>query len=120
MDANKIQVVDSEGKEIEFEVLFTFNSEDNEKKYVLYYDPTLEESNVYASVYDEEGNLFEIDDPEEWKMIEEVFHSFMAEQEEHDHEHDCGCGCGEDHHHHHHHGDDECGCGHNHEEESNN
>lgn len=107
MDANKIQVVDDQGNEIEFEVLFTFDNEDNGKKYVLYYDPNQEETNVFASIYDEEGKLFEIEDPKEWEMIEEVFQSFVADQEEsdgheccgghgHDKDHEC-CGGHDDH-----------------------
>ncbi|MFV0394725.1 MAG: DUF1292 domain-containing protein, partial [Coprobacillaceae bacterium] len=72
MEANKIQVLDDQGNEIEFEVLFTFDNEDTGKKYVLYYDPRQEESSVYASVYDDSGKLFEIEDPKEWEMIEEV------------------------------------------------
>lgn len=106
MEANKIQVVDDQGNEIEFEVLFTFDSEENGKKYVLYYDPNQEETSVFASVYDDEGNLFEIESPEEWEMVEEVFQSFMADEEEseeetccggkhHDEDHEC---CGGKHH----------------------
>lgn len=79
MEANKIQVIDDQGNEVEFEVLFTFDHED--KQYVLYFDPELEEPNVYASIYDEEGNLFDVETPEEWDMIEEVFASFTAEEE---------------------------------------
>ena len=70
MDVNKIQVIDDDGNELEFDVLFTFDSEDTGKKYVLYYDA------------DDEGNLYPIETPDEWDMIEEVFNSFMAEDEE--------------------------------------
>lgn len=114
MEANKIQVIDDQGNEIEFDVLFTFDNEDNGKKYVLYYNANEEESSVYASVYDDEGKLFEIEDPKEWEMIEEVFQSFMAQEEgheehqccgDHDHDHEC---CGE-----HEHKEHECCGGHN-------
>lgn len=81
MEANKIQVTDDQGREIEFEVLFTFKNEENGQNYVLYYDPTLDEPNVYASVYDEDGKLFEVETAQEWDMIEEVFQAFMAEDE---------------------------------------
>ncbi len=46
MDANKIKVIDDNGKELEFDVLFTFESDDTGKKYVLYYDATAEEPQV--------------------------------------------------------------------------
>lgn len=90
MEANKIQVVDDQGNEKEFEVLFTFNNDELNKQYVLYYDATIEEPSVFASVYDDEGNLYPVETPEEWEMIEEVFQSFMAEDDE-GHEHEC-CG----------------------------
>ncbi len=111
MEANKINVVDDQGNEIEFEVLFTFDDEDSGKKYVLYYDPTQEETNVFASIYDDEGKLFEIETPEEWEMIEEVFQTFVANEEgessgccgghNHDEDHEC---CGD-------HGKEETCCG---------
>lgn len=82
MEANKIVVIDDTGKEIEFEVLFTFENDD--KKYVLYFDPNEDEPNLFASVYDDEGELFEIESPEEWDLVEEVFQSFVAQEEEED------------------------------------
>ena len=48
MDAEKIQVVDDNGNELEFDVLFTFESDETQKKYVLYYDSSLEEPEVYS------------------------------------------------------------------------
>ena len=57
MEANKIQVIDDQGNEKEFEVLFTFNNEELGKQYVLYYDTTVEEPSVFASIYDDAGQL---------------------------------------------------------------
>ncbi len=82
MDAEKIQVVDDNGNELEFDVLFTFESDETQKKYVLYYDSSLEEPEVYSSIYDDEGHLYPIDTPDEWELVEEVFNSFLAEDEE--------------------------------------
>ena len=81
MDTDKIQVIDENGNELEFDVLFTFENEETHKSYVLYYDASLEEPEVYSSIYDEEGNLFPVETPDEWDLIEEVFNSFMAEDE---------------------------------------
>ncbi len=64
MDAEKIQVVDDNGNELEFDVLFTFESDETQKKYVLYYDSSLEEPEVYSSIYDDEGHLYPIDTPD--------------------------------------------------------
>lgn len=96
MDTNQIVVTDDQGNEHALEVLFTFNSDETGKKYVLYYDPKEEQPTVFASSFDDEGQLYEVESPEEWEMIEEVFQSFVAQDDE-------GCGC-------HHHGDGECGC----------
>ena len=63
------------------DVLFTFDSEETGKKYVLYYDGELEEPQVYSSIYDDDGHLYPVDTPEEWDMIEEVFNSFLSEEE---------------------------------------
>lgn len=82
MDVEKIQVIDDDGNELEFEVLFTFENDENGKKYVLYYDDNEEEPQVYSSIYDEDGHLYPVDTPEEWDMIEEVFNSFIAQDEE--------------------------------------
>lgn len=115
MNNDKIQVVDENGKEMEFDILFTFESDETHKKYVLYYDGEAEQPEVYSSIFDEEGNLFPIESPAEWEMIEEVFHSFIAQNDEgegcgcnHEHGEDCGCD--------HEHGED-CGCDHEHDEE---
>lgn len=94
MDNNQIVVTDDQGVDHTLQVLFTFNSEETGKKYVLYFDPEQEEPTVFASSFDEEGKLFEVESPDEWEMIEEVFQSFMAQDEG-----ECSCGgnCGEDH-----------------------
>ncbi|MDE6954081.1 MAG: DUF1292 domain-containing protein [Erysipelotrichales bacterium] len=86
MDIEKIQVIDDEGNELEFDVLFTFDNEETGKQYVLYYDSEAEEPQVYSSIYTDEGELFPIETPEEWEMIEEVFNSFVAEEELEDEE----------------------------------
>lgn len=86
MDIEKIQVIDDEGNELEFDVLFTFDSEETGKQYVLYYDADDEDAQVYSSIYTDEGELFPVETPEEWEMIEEVFNSFIAEEELEDEE----------------------------------
>lgn len=82
MDERMITVLDENGNEIEFEVLLTFESDETGKKYVMYFDPEQEEPNVMTSIFDDEGNFFPVESQEEWDMIEEVFYSFMAEEED--------------------------------------
>ena len=59
-DAKKgiFTIVNDEGKEIECEILFTFDSDETKKSYIVYTDNTLDEegsTKVYASVYDPTG-----------------------------------------------------------------
>ena len=80
-DENTIVVIDQDGKELVMEILFTFDSDQFNKKYVLYFDPKAEEPEVYASSYDDEGNLSLVETDEEWDMIEEVYNTFMTEED---------------------------------------
>ena len=82
MEVEKLTIIDEDGKEMEFDILFTFEDESADKAYVLYYDSEAEEPVVYASIYDEDGNLFEIDDPKEWDMVNEMFETFMENDED--------------------------------------
>lgn len=77
---NKFTVADEQGNEIEMEILFTFENEGS--NYVLYLDPKNESGDVYASKYDEDNNLFPIEEEAEWNMVEEVLGAFEDEQEE--------------------------------------
>ena len=57
---NKFKVIDKDGKEIEFEVLFTFESDETHKNYMVYTDnSTDEEGNVrvFASVFVPDAEL---------------------------------------------------------------
>jgi len=78
---NKMYIYDDAGTEIEMEILFTFESEDYGKNYVLYYNPNDEEDQVFVSSFDDEGNLLDVTDAEEWAMVEEVYGAFIEDEE---------------------------------------
>jgi uncharacterized protein YrzB (UPF0473 family) len=78
MEDNKLVVIDEKGNEIEMEILFTFDDA-RKKKYVIYFNPNDKQENLYASIYDDEGHLYPIEDDEEWDMVEEVIGTFMEE-----------------------------------------
>lgn len=78
-DSKELVVIDENGNEKVMEILFTFDNEQKNCSYVIYHDPNDEEGTVYASIYDEEGHLFEVEDESEWEMINEVFEAFVAE-----------------------------------------
>ncbi len=88
----QITVVDEQGNEQLCEVLFTFESEEFKKSYVLYYpigadENDDEEIEIHASSFvpgegDEEGELQPIETEEEWDMIEEMLGTFLEEEDE--------------------------------------
>ena len=77
MDENTIVVTDELGNEVEYEILFTFENEENGHQYVVYFDPEKDEPEAQAAIFDDEGGLFPIETPEEWELVEEVFQSFQ-------------------------------------------
>jgi len=89
---NNITVVDENGNEQLCEVLFTFDSEEFSKSYVLYYpigaeEDDEEEIEIHASSFTptedgQDGELMPIESDEEWDMIEEMLETFLAEQDE--------------------------------------
>ena len=85
MDEEKMifKVMNEEGKEVECEVLFTFESEETKKNYIVYTDNTLDESGnveVYASIYNPEDpntKLEPIETEKEWKIIDNILASVL-------------------------------------------
>ena len=89
-DHEHITIVDEHGNEELYEILFTFDSEDFGKSYVLVYPagiPEEDEVELQAFSYVEnedgtEGDLEPIETEEEWDMIEEVLNTFVEDEEE--------------------------------------
>lgn len=82
------KVKDKDGKEVECEVLFTFESEETKKNYMVYTDNTVDEegnTKVYASIYtpDTETTVLEpIETEKEWKIIETILEELQASAQE--------------------------------------
>lgn len=85
MKENKFVMVDDKGNETEYDVLFTFESEETNKNYIVYTDNTLDESGnveVYASIYNPEDpktKLEPIETEKEWKVIETILDTLQEE-----------------------------------------
>ena len=85
---NMFKVVNKEGKEVDCEVLFTFESEETKKNYIVYTDNTEDDkgnTRVYASIYnpnDERGELLPIETDREWKIIETILNSIQEKAKE--------------------------------------
>lgn len=82
---NTFKVIDKEGKEIEFEVLFTFESNETNKNYMVYTDNSKDEEGnirVFASVFnpsDEPLELLPVETEREWKIIETILDSVQEQ-----------------------------------------
>lgn len=83
------KVTNNEGKEVECEVLFTFESEETGKSYMVYTDNTKDEAGntrVYASTYKQgEENmtaLEPIETEKEWKIIDKILEELQASVKE--------------------------------------
>lgn len=66
---------DAKGNEKEYEIIYTFESQQTKKNYIIYTDGKKENGllKVYANVYDKTGtnrNLQPIETEEEWNTIE--------------------------------------------------
>ncbi|MBF0780185.1 MULTISPECIES: DUF1292 domain-containing protein [unclassified Granulicatella] len=85
-----ITIIDEEGNEELYQVLFTFDSEDFGKSYVLLYPAGVSEDEeveiqAYSFKENEEGGageLLPIETDQEWDMVEEVLNTFLAEDDE--------------------------------------
>ncbi len=82
------KAINKEGNEVECEVLFTFESDETKKNYMVYTDNTTDESGnirVYASIYNPdkpESELIPIESEAEWKIIETILEEIQAEVKE--------------------------------------
>jgi len=84
-EKQKFVVLDDKGKEVECEPLFTFESEETKKQYVVYTDNTKDKqgnTKVYASIYessDKGVELLPIKTEREWKVIETILDTIQEE-----------------------------------------
>lgn len=81
LDTSSLYVTDENENEKRMEILFTFDDEEKGNKYVVFEDPDNEDGEVFASRYDDEGNLLPIETDEEWAMVEEVIGAFAEDEE---------------------------------------
>ena len=87
-ETDYITIVDENGNEDLFEILFSFESEDFGKSYVLLFPAgTSEDEEVELQAYSyvehesgKEGDLEPIESEEEWDMVEEVLNTFMQDE----------------------------------------
>lgn len=87
-DKDYITIYDEDGNESLYEILFTFDSDDYGKSYVLLVptglDEDEEEVEILAFSYTEDedgetGSLEQIEAEDEWDMVEEVLNTFLGD-----------------------------------------
>ena len=82
---NTFTMLDDDGVETTYDVLFTFESEENGKNYITYTDNTLDENGnvvVYASTYDPndpQSRLEAVETEKEWEVIETILETLQEE-----------------------------------------
>lgn len=85
MKKNSFTMIDENGNEIVYDVLFTFESEETHKNYIVYTDNSKDEEGnveVYASIYDPSdphSKLEAIESEKEWKVIETILETLQEE-----------------------------------------
>lgn len=87
LEKTTFTILDEEGTEREYDVLFTFDNEETKKSYIVYTDNTMDKNKnieVYASTYDPNNpnsKLGEVKTEKEWKVIETILSSMEEEIE---------------------------------------
>ena len=79
------KITNEQGADIECEALFTFESEETGKNYMVYTDHSKDEegnTKIYAATYtpgQEQQTLLPIETEKEWKVIETILDEVMKE-----------------------------------------
>ena len=80
-------IIDEKGNKVECEPLFTFESEETGKQYVVYTDNTRDKNGnvrIFASIYnitEKGGEFLPIKDEKEWKFVETILESIQEESQ---------------------------------------
>ena len=82
---NTFKIINDNGEEVMCDVLFTFDSEETKKSYIVYTDNSNDAQGnvqVFASIYDpnvEDQKLEPITTEQEWKVIETILNTLQEE-----------------------------------------
>ncbi len=82
---NTFKIINDNGEEIMCDILFTFDSEETKKSYIVYTDNSKDAQGnvqVFASIYDpkqEDQKLEPITTEQEWKVIETILNTLQEE-----------------------------------------
>ena len=85
MENSTFKIINDKGEEVVCDILFTFDSDETKKSYMVYTNHKLDENGnimVYASIYDpklENQKLEPITSEAEWKVIETILNTLQEE-----------------------------------------
>ena len=85
MDKNTFKLITNDGTEVTCNVLFTFDSDETKKSYIVYTDNSRDQEGniqVFASIFDpndENTKLEPITTEKEWKVIETILETLQEE-----------------------------------------
>lgn len=85
MSKNTFTMIDENGNEVTYDILFTFESDETKKNYIVYTDQSRDDAGniqVYASTYDpnnENSRLGAIETEKEWKVIDTILSTLQEE-----------------------------------------
>ena len=77
---NYLTIKTAQGEEKEFEILFSFESDNTNKKYITYTDYSKDDNGniiCYSSILEEDGKLSKIDTEPELKIIDEMLNTLV-------------------------------------------
>ena len=77
---NRMIITNDDGQDVEVEIVLTFEHEG--VNYVLFTIPDDPEGNVYPYVYNEDGDLDAVTDPDLLEICSEVLGAFQDEDDE--------------------------------------
>ncbi len=84
-EKNTIKITNVNGEQVVCDILFTFDSEETGKSYIVYTDNTKDENGkvrVYASIYDPDDPKTKLEDiktDKEWKIIDTILQTLQEE-----------------------------------------
>ncbi len=79
-EERQITVIDDKGNEHLMQILFTYENKERGAKYVFIYDEKAPDE-VYPMRYNDNNELIEIEDPDEYAEVEEVFNAYEEDPE---------------------------------------
>ena len=77
-EEKQITIIDEKGNEHLMQILFTYDNEERGLSYVFFFNEENPEE-IFCMRYNEKGELEDIEDPDEYAEVEEVFNAYQED-----------------------------------------